>query len=274
VTGPAVDSAACPVDGPVDGPAGGPAPARRRGEPLLESRAYLELARLLADPVWRGHGVPVGDGRTVLLLPGYLAGDNTLSLLARFLRRIGHRPAFAGIAFNSGCARSYAGRMADALRHQRAQTGREVAIVGHSRGGHYAKALATEHPQDVSHVVCLGSGLESPLDTFPVTRLTVATSRRLLAPSGSPRGELGCLTGECNCELARAYRRPYPGRPRLTSIYTRSDGMVRWQSCAADYATCVEVPGSHVGLTFNRHAYRAVAEALATPPAPADLGHR
>ena len=271
MTGPAVYSAACPVDGPVDVPAGGPAPARWRGEPLLESRAYLELARLLADPVWRGHGVPAGDGRTVLLLPGYLAGDNTLSLLARFLRRIGHRPAFAGIAFNSGCARSYAGRMADALRHQRARTGREVAIVAARRA--MAKA-GVSLPVDVSHVVCLGSGLESALDTFPVTMLTVATSRRLLAPSGSPRGELGCLTGECNCELARAYRRPYPGRPRLTSIYTRSDGMVRWQSCVADYATCVEVPGSHIGRAFNRHAYRAVAEALATPPAPDGPGHR
>jgi len=74
--------------------------------------------------------------------------------------------------------------------------------------------------------------------------------------------------------LARAYRRPYSGRPRLTSISSRRDGMVRWQSCVADYATCVEVPGSHIGLAFNRHAYRAVAEALATPPAPADPGHR
>jgi hypothetical protein len=48
----------------------------------------------------------------------------------------------------------------------------------------------------------------------------------------------------------------------------------RRQSCAADDATCVEVPGSHIGLAFNRHAYRAVAEALATPPAPAGPGHR
>jgi hypothetical protein len=46
----------------------------------LENRAYLELARLLADPVLRG--VPGGDGRAVLLLPGYLAGDRSLSLLA------------------------------------------------------------------------------------------------------------------------------------------------------------------------------------------------
>jgi triacylglycerol lipase len=50
--------------------------------------------------------------------------------------------------------------------------------------------------------------------------------------------------------------------------------MVRWQSCVADYVTCVGVPGSHIGLAFNRHAYRVVAKALATPPAPADPGHR
>jgi len=59
------------------------------GHPLLELRWYGELARLIADPVMRGRGVPRGDGRSVLLLPGFLAGDSSLSLLALFLRRIG-----------------------------------------------------------------------------------------------------------------------------------------------------------------------------------------
>ena len=31
------------------------------------------------------------------------------------------------------------------------------------------------------------------------------------------------------------------------------------------YAQCVEVTGSHVGLVFNRKAYRAIAETLAEP---------
>jgi hypothetical protein len=38
---------------------------------------------------------------------------------------------------------------------------------------------------------------------------------------------------------------------------------VWWEACIVDYATNVEVTGSHVGLAFNRKAYRAVAEALA-----------
>ncbi len=66
------------------------------GRPLAETRWQLELARLLVDPVLWGHGVARGDGRPVLLLPGFLAGDQTLLVLAAWLRRIGYRPYTCG----------------------------------------------------------------------------------------------------------------------------------------------------------------------------------
>jgi hypothetical protein len=60
--------------------------------------------------------------------------------------------------------------------------------------------------------------------------------------------------------------RPVPtDRVRLTSIYSREDGVVHWQSALVHYADCVEVTGSHVGLVFNRKTYRAIAATLATP---------
>ena len=43
---------------------------------------------------------------------------------------------------------------------------------------------------------------------------------------------------------------------RLTSIYSKGDGVVRWQAQLVPYADCVEVTGSHVGLIFNRKSYR------------------
>jgi len=52
---------------------------------------------------------------------------------------------------------------------------------------------------------------------------------------------------------------------RLTSIYSRGDGVVRWERCLVPYADCVEVTGSHVGLIFNRKAYAAIAAALTAP---------
>ena len=50
------------------------------GNHIGELRWQLDAARLLAHPVLRGGGVPRGDGRSVLLLPGFLAGDYTAAL--------------------------------------------------------------------------------------------------------------------------------------------------------------------------------------------------
>lgn len=55
---------------------------------------------------------------------------------------------------------------------------------------------------------------------------------------------------------------------RLTSIYSKGDGVVRWQAAVVPYGDCVEVTGSHAGLIFNRKAYRAIATALAKPELP------
>src|SRR6202008_1829381 len=106
------------------------------GHPLLEYRSSGELARLLTDPVLRGRGVPHGDGRSVLLLPGFLVSDATLGLLARFLGLIGYRPAASGIRFNSGCGDSFDERMVGVIDREYSLSGRRLAIVGHSRGGH------------------------------------------------------------------------------------------------------------------------------------------
>ena len=235
------------------------------GHPLLECRCSAELARLLTDPVLRGRGVPHGDGRSVLLLPGFLAPDATLRLLARFLGRIGYRPVASGIRFNSGCGDSFDERMVGVIDREYSMGGRRLAIVGHSRGGHYARSLAARFPDRVSHIVTMGTGVEDPLDVSMLAKCGAAVIRSALAGCDSARSERGCLTLRCTCAYAAGFAAPFPAEVRFTSIYSRNDGVVRWQSCVADYATCVEVRGSHFGLAFNRHAYRAVAEALAVP---------
>jgi hypothetical protein len=56
-----------------------------------------------------------------------------------------------------------------------------------------------------------------------------------------------------------------PVAVRFASIYSKGDGVVRWQSCLIPGARNVEVPGSHVGMPFNRHAYRVIAGVLVEP---------
>ena len=71
-------------------------PPERRwwGNHVRELRWQAELARLLVDPVWRGVGVPRGDGSHVLLIPGFLAGDESLGILASWLKRVGYRRSY------------------------------------------------------------------------------------------------------------------------------------------------------------------------------------
>lgn len=70
------------------------------------------------------------------------------------------------------------------------------------------------------------------------------------------------LQRRLHLRFGRGFVQPFPPEVALTSIYSRSDGVLRWQTCVADHADCIEVSGSHLGLAFNRQAYGVIAEAL------------
>jgi hypothetical protein len=97
------------------------------------------------------------------------------------------------------------------------------------------------------------------------TLFAVAATRRGLRATGRARDE-HCLSLDCRCGFTRDYTAAFPSdQVRLTSIYSKGDGVVRWEGCLVPYGHCVEVTGSHTGLVFNRKVYRAIAAALAKP---------
>jgi triacylglycerol lipase len=235
------------------------------GNHPAELRWQLELYRLLVDPVFRGRGVPRGNGRPVLLMPGFGAGDYALAVLANWLRRLGYAPYRAGFVTNTGCSNRALERVERRVAALSSGYGRRVALVGHSRGGHFARAMARRRPDNVSHAIAIAANLQEQLGISAPTQGAVALARGVERRLG--RTQLpGCLTDECTCAFSRDLVRPFPERRvRLTSIYSKEDGVVRWQGCVVPYADCIEVTGSHVGLIFNRKAYRAVGHALAAP---------
>jgi triacylglycerol lipase len=240
-------------------PAAPPAEPRRWwGRHLAEVRWQAELARLLVDPVFRGEGVARGDGAPALLIPGFMAGDGSLAVMHGWLRRIGYEPHMSGIVFNVDCSDRALERLDARLADVHERSGRPVALIGHSRGAHFAKALAHRRPERVAGVISLGAGLDTPFDISVPTKAAVAAVRTV---HGTRRPS--CMTERCGCAFTRHYAAPFPDRVPLTSIYSREDGVVWWEACVVPYADNVEVTGSHVGLACNRKAYRAVAEALA-----------
>ena len=239
--------------------------ARWWGRPLPELRWQAEAMRLMVDPVFHGVGVARGDGRPVVLLPGFAAGDYTLGPLTLWLRRIGYSASTCGIWLNAGCAERALLRIESRVEDLFARQGRRVAVIGHSRGGYLAKALGARRPDRVAQVITLGSGLTRQLDVAAPALAAVALARTVQRHTSDRERRRGCFTEACACAFTEAYTSPFPPEVQLTSIYSKGDGMVRWESCVVPYADNVEVTGSHVGLAVNRKAYRAMAFALAAP---------
>ena len=117
-------------------------------------------------------------------------------------------------------------------------TGRKVSIVGWSLGGVYARDLALQMPDMVRSVITLGSPFTNDVRATNATRLYEALS-----------GE--SVNDDPEIREAIAGDLPVPA----TSIYSRTDGIVNYQTCLlrpSDTAENIEVHlASHVGLGVN-----------------------
>jgi len=239
-----------------------------------EARIALEAAALLRDPILRGDGMAHGRGRPVLLIPGFLAGDGSLSAMAGWLKRTGYKPSRAGIVSNVNCAGVVLPRLEKRLERLVSLQGRRAAIVGQSRGGTLAKVLAQRRPDLVTGVVALGSPQVDPLAVHPVVRLQVEAVSRLGSLGAPGLFKRSCLDGDCCASFWEDLAGPLPDGLRLVSVYSKSDGIVDWRSCLDPDATrLVEITASHCGMAVSRAAWRAVAAALESFDA-AEAGRR
>jgi pimeloyl-ACP methyl ester carboxylesterase len=229
----------------------------------LEGRLALEAAALRRSDVWQGEGVPAGDGRPVLLIPGFLAGDGTLATMGRWLSANGWRTQPAGFRANVACSEEACRRLEQRLEELARAAGARVTIVGQSRGGVLARALGRRRPDLVSGIITLGSPVLAQLAVHPLVLAQIA----MVAAMGTGRipgmFSLGCLRGAC-CEPFREdLARDFPAEVGYVVVYSRTDGVVDWRACldpaASDH---VEIPASHLGMSLNHHAFRAVAVAL------------
>ena len=228
-----------------------------------EARVPTELALLRRHPVWRGEGIQPGDGAPVLLVCGFLAGDPSLRTMASWLKRIGYRPLRAGLKWNVGCAGATVDRLERLVEQFADDHGRRVALVGQSRGGTHSRALAVRRPDLIDRVVTLGSPLRDQLDVHPMVLAQVYAIGRLGTLGVPGLFSRSCSDGPCCARVNQELAAPFPDTVSLTSLYSRTDGIVQWRSCLDPDGRCIEVHSSHVGMACNVSVYREIAAALA-----------
>src|SRR5579864_2552336 len=192
--------------------------------------------------------VPARPGAISAALRRAPRGDGHTASLRRFLAGCGYAVHGWGPGANLGPTAIALDGLELLLSEVHAKHGRKVSLIGHSLGGVIARELAKQKPEQVRQLVLLASPIRhptaSPLE--PIYKLlsrwhridATASAERLNAPPDVP----------------------------VTSIFTRSDGIIAWESCleaAGPQRENVAVRGSHGTMVRNARAWRVIAERLA-----------
>lgn len=196
----------------------------------------------------------VGDGHPVVVYPGLGGGAFTTSHLRRFLKDSGFTVHDWEGGVNTGPEGAFddwLGNLDDRVRALQRLHGRAVSLVGWSLGGVYAREIARRCPQAVRQVITLGT---------PFAALG----------SGNHAGAVFKLLNRERAHLPpglQARLRETPPVP-ITSIYSKSDGIVSWRGClerVTDRSENVEVSASHLGMVTHPEVLRIIASRLAQP---------
>lgn len=217
---------------------------------LLELRAPLDWmtillhARQLSD-------APAGDGRPVMLLPGYGTDESSMRPLGRYLRYLGYDVHDWGLGRNRGDVDGYTRQVGERLQTLCEKLGDEpVTLIGWSLGGVIAREAARLYEPYVREVITLGT----PIIGGPKY---TAAAQRFADSAGIDLDEFEIEVHERN---TIGIRQP------ITSIYSKLDGIVNWRASIDVYnqqARNIEVSSSHFGIGANGRVWRLIADTLA-----------
>lgn len=203
-----------------------------------------------------------------MLIPGFLAGDQSLTRMARWLCTGGYALSPSGINWNTGCMEQAVEAVERRLEVAVQRTGRPALLVGHSRGGSIGRGVAVLRPDLVETLVTLGSPLRDQLAVHARVWPSIVTVAALGTVGVPGMFSLSCFHGECCVRTREALAAPFPEQVRFLSFYSRSDEVVRWEACLDPAAEQIQVDVSHIGMGMAREVWDALAEALRPDSGP------
>lgn len=219
---------------------------------LEPMRAALEF---LGSRLMDVDALPRGDGHPVVIFPGLGVDEAAVAPLQRCCQALGYVAYDWGRGFNSGPQGDFEDWLDElcdgVLEVSSMHEDRSVSLIGWSLGGIYAREIARKIPDCVRQVITLGTPFAAEGDVTNVGWLY-----RLL--NGGP--------SRLQTDLAWRLRETPP--VPVTSIYSRSDGIVAWGACReveGRYAENVEVEASHIGLACHPRVWAVIADRLAQP---------
>ncbi len=205
---------------------------------------------------------PSGGGASAILIPGFLAGDPSLTRMAKWLKAGDFSLIRSGIRWNVDCLEDTVSSVEARLEAAVEKEGRRALVIGQSRGGVVGRVLAVRRPDLVETLVTLGSPLRSQTAVHPRVWLSIGMVGGL-GSLGVP-GLLShtCSNGDCCRESREQIGAEFPEDVRFISFYSRGDNIVRYESCLDPAAEQVEIASSHLGMGVDAAVWRILSRKL------------
>lgn len=197
-----------------------------------------------------------GEGQPVLVFPRQRTGPDSTAALREILAQAGFRPHDWGLGVDEGPGvrglNRWLRKLEECVIDVFEATQSPVTLLGWGLSGIYARELAKRANPLVRQVITLGTPFNTAADPQRQCPLVA------MLDSGPERMPLA----------VRQRLRQRPPVPS-TSIYSRDDGVVRWQQCVDhDGTDCehIEVPGArHDELASHPRVLEIVTHRLAQP---------
>jgi pimeloyl-ACP methyl ester carboxylesterase len=197
-----------------------------------------------------------GEGQPVLVFPRQGAGPESTASLRRLLAEAGYRPHDWGLGPDEGPRamglNRWLTKLEDCVIDVFEATQAPVTLLGWGLSGIYARELAKRANPLVRQVITLGTPFNTAADPQRQCRVMA------MLDSGAER-------------LPFAVRQRLRQRPPVpcTSLYSKDDGLVRWEQCVeteTEMSENVEVPGArHEDLAAHPKAVEVITHRLAQP---------
>lgn len=178
----------------------------------------------------------------VVVIPGFLTGENSVSVLTTCLRNMGFSVDSWGQGFNVGL---YSDVLDCLIRHIAANP-KPVVLIGWSLGGYYARAAAAQMPNKTKAVITLGTPFQTT-DQGAVSFVYQAVTNQ--DPNNLPK--------EIEDIVHTAKLKPIVPS---ACFWTASDGVVDGAACQCPHSTNYETHTNHFGLVQNYGVIRKLAQ--------------
>lgn len=240
-------------------------------------RGVGEVAVSPASMAIAAKATPHGNGKTVVMIPGFGANEFSLKPMAFFLRKKGYKTCDWGMGQNLFLNEFRMKKLESYIESIVAEKGEKVTLVGQSLGGLISMVLAARRPDLVEGIITLGSPLgygDTPDDVSLVTKTAFEGLNTYIQDN---QADIQGMTEETSPLEALLSDTDRLKNVNITAIYSKGDGIVggkisqiplgdggnnKHQNIEIGRLTDKIGVAAHCGMGFNVQVLTIVADVL------------